>query len=257
MMTFTRCGRNHLLFILLLIILMSGSVSPAGADTRYVSDQLIISVREGPTAEDPVVGYLLTGAPVEVLEEAEKHLFVRTADGKEGWVRSKYILKELPKSMVIKELTARIDELENQMKMGGTQAGATDNDIAATKKIYDLKIKNLKTTIENEKQSSTATQSALKQLKKQHKKLLDDFNRLSRQNASLSKQSDSSEALSAEIKRLKQANQALAQEIDQIKIAGKPSSLSNSIKWFLTGGGVLLLGIILGKSVRRKKGYGY
>ncbi|MBW2298473.1 MAG: hypothetical protein JRF32_12800, partial [Deltaproteobacteria bacterium] len=68
MMTFTRCGRNHLLFILLLIILMSGSVSPAGADTRYVSDQLIISVREGPTAEDPVVGYLLTGAPVEVLD---------------------------------------------------------------------------------------------------------------------------------------------------------------------------------------------
>ena len=96
-----------------------------------------------------------------------------------------------------------------------------------------------------------------KAIKEQHKKLLENFNRLSKQNNSLSKQGDKSDALKMEIKTLKQANHALNNEIDQLKNAEQPSFLSDSIKWFLIGGGVLLLGIIIGKSVRGKKSYGY
>ena len=48
-------------------------------------------------------------------------------------------------------------------------------------------------------------------------KLQDDFNNLSKQNDSLSKQTDGSEALNLEIKKLQQANLALNQEIDQTK----------------------------------------
>ena len=94
-------------------------------------------------------------------------------------------------------------------------------------------------------------------MKNQHKKLQDDFKKLSKQNDSISKQTDGSEALNLEIKRLQQANLALNQEIDQIKTDCQPFMLSGGVKWFLIGGGVLLLGIILGRSVRRKNSYGY
>ena len=54
-------------------------------------------------------------------------------------------------------------------------------------------------------------------MKSRYKKLQNDFTRLSKQNNSLAKQTDGSEALNQEIKRLQQANKALNQEIDQIK----------------------------------------
>jgi len=249
--------KRFFFFSLLLSTVLIISALPARADTRYVSDQLIISMREGRLPDDLVVAYIASGTPVEVLEEVEDHLFVRISDGKEGWVKNKFILVQRPKSMIIKELEATIEELENQIESMGSQVGTASEDTSDIKNIYELKIKNLEALLEKEKQSSMATQTELKEMKTLHKKLQDDFNKLSKQNDSLSKQTDGSEALNLEIKKLQQANQALIKEIDQTKTAGQPSMLSGGVKWFLTGGGVLLLGIILGRSVRRKNPYGY
>jgi SH3 domain protein len=249
--------RTFYLSLLLCFFLIIIAALPSRADTRYVSDQLIISVREGRSPEDPAIAYIVSDMPVEVLEEAENHLFVRLADGKEGWVKKKYILAQRPKSMVIEELKIKIQELENQIKSQGSPDGTTSEESSDMRKIYDLKIKDLEAVLEKEKQSSTAARAELKQMKNQHKKLQDDFNKLSKQKDSLSKQNDGSEALNLEIKRLQQANLALNQEIDQIKTNGQPSMLSGGVKWFLIGGGVLLLGILLGRSVRRKNPYSY
>jgi len=249
--------RTFFLSLLLCFFLIIIAALPSWADTRYVSDQLIISVREGRSPEDTAVAYIVAGMPVEVLEEAENHLFVRIANGQEGWVKKKYILTQRPKSMIIEELKVKIQELENQIESQESPSGKASEDSSDMRNIYDLKIKNLEAVLEKEKQSSTATRSELKQMKNQHKKLQDDFNKLSKQNDSLSKQNDGSEALNLEIKRLQQANLALNQEIDQIKANGQSSMLSGGVKWFLIGGGVLLLGIILGRSVRRKNPYAY
>jgi SH3 domain protein len=249
--------RTLIFFFLFSIVLIITAALPSWADTRYVSDQLIISVREGRSPEDTAVAYIVAGMPVEVLEEVENHLFVRIANGQEGWVKKKYILVQRPKSMVIEELKVKIQELENQIESQGSPSGTASKDSSDMRKNYDLKIKNLEAVLEKEKQSSTATRAELKQMKNQHKKLRDDFNKLSKQNDSLSKPNDGSETLNLEIKRLQQANLALNQEIDQIKTNGQPSMLSGGVKWFLTGGGVLLLGIILGRSVRRKNPYSY
>lgn len=243
--------------LLLCCFLIIITALPSWADTRYVSDQLIISVREGRLPEDPAIAYIVSGMPMEVLEEVENHLFVRLTDGKEGWVKKKYILTQRPKSMIIEDLKVKIQELENQIETQGAPAGTVSEDSSDIRKVYELKVKNLEAVLEKEKQSSTATQAELKQMKKQHIKLQDDFTHLSKQNNSLSNQKDGSEALNLEIKKLQQANLALNQEIDQLKTNEQPSMLSGGVKWFLTGGGVLLLGLILGRSVRRKNPYGY
>lgn len=229
----------------------------AWADTRYVSDRLIISMREGRSPQDTAVAFIVAGTPVEVLEEADDHLFVRIANGQEGWVRTKYIMTELPKPMVIKELKANVKELENQIETMQTQTSSSPDDSADIRNVYELKLNNLEAVLEKEKNASAATRAELKDVKDRNKKLQADVNRISEQNATLSQQDNGSDVLQKEIKSLRQANQALTEEINQMETAAQPSMLPSAIKWFLTGGGVLLLGLFLGRSVPRKNPYGY
>ena len=141
MMTLNK--RTLFLFFLFSFCLLAFVDQSVWADTRYVSDQLVISMREGRLPEDPAVAFIVAGTPVEVIEEAEEHLLVRIVNGQEGWVRSKFILAQRPKSMIITELEAKIEELESEIQAMGTQSGSTLEDSSDTQAIYELKIKNL------------------------------------------------------------------------------------------------------------------
>ena len=251
------CKRPFVLILLFSFFLTGYAVLPAWADTRYVSDRLIISMREGQSPGSPAVAFLVAGTPVEVLEEADEYLFVKIANGQEGWVKSKYILAQRPKSMIINDLNSRITELEGQIQSMQDQAGSESEDSTDVRKIYEFKINNLETLLEKEKQTSAAVAAELKESKTQNKKLQADIGQLSEANKRLSKQGDGSENLKKEIKRLQQTNQTLNQEIDRMASAEQDSLLPSAVKWFLAGGGVLLLGLILGRLVPRKNPYGY
>ena len=69
----------------------------ATGQTLYVSDQLVITVRTGPSTENSIIGNLVSGDPVEVLETGADsgYTLVRTESGTEGWVLRRY-LAELP-----------------------------------------------------------------------------------------------------------------------------------------------------------------
>ena len=138
-----------------------------------------------------------------------------------------------------------------------TQVSPSPDDSVDIRNVYELKLKNLEAVLEKEKKAAAATQTELKEIKDRNKKLQADLNRISEQNATLSKQDNGSDALKKEIKSLRQTNQNLTQEINQMETAAKSSMLPSAIKWFLTGGGVLLLGLFLGRSVPRKNPYGY
>ena len=78
----------------LLIFALTALVSSASAqETRYVSDALVITLRSGPSTQNQIVENLSSGASVRVLEELpdEGYSHVRTADGTEGWVISRYL----------------------------------------------------------------------------------------------------------------------------------------------------------------------
>ena len=46
-------------------------VPSAEADTRYVGDQLVITLRQGKSTKHKIVKTLKTGTPVEILEEED------------------------------------------------------------------------------------------------------------------------------------------------------------------------------------------
>ena len=143
-------------------------------------------------------------------------------------------------------------ELRYSDTMEFIDAKTSDGISSATKKA-----KPLVDDIMNEIMKLRKQFDELKEIKSENKKLQDDIAVMSEQNKRLSKQGDGSQSLQNEIKQLQEANQALKQEMDQMQSVGQSSMLGNAVKWFLTGGGVLLLGLFLGRSVPRKNPYGY
>ena len=84
----------------LLAGLLLGLVISAGAraqdQVRYVTDELAIALRDGPSGEAATRGVLTSGARVTLLERREStgYARVRMADGKEAWILERYLTKE-------------------------------------------------------------------------------------------------------------------------------------------------------------------
>ena len=74
-----------------LLLLFSGALgAQALADQRYVTDQLVITLRAEAGEGARTLGSLRTGTPLVVLEEVGSFLRVRTDDGVEGYVLKQY-----------------------------------------------------------------------------------------------------------------------------------------------------------------------
>lgn len=79
-------------WLISLILLLASA--PAFADTRYVVDELTITVRSGPSNQHQIVKMIDSGTKLDVIDEVEKdgkhYAHVRIGN-KEGWVLSQYL----------------------------------------------------------------------------------------------------------------------------------------------------------------------
>ncbi|MCW8892672.1 MAG: TIGR04211 family SH3 domain-containing protein, partial [Deltaproteobacteria bacterium] len=89
--------------------------SSALAETRYVSDLLVVTVRDQKGDTYNVLETLITATPVEILEEDKNYVKVTTPKGTEGYIRKQYITKELPKALQIKNLKNEVAALQQQL----------------------------------------------------------------------------------------------------------------------------------------------
>ena len=99
------------------------NVTAAWAETRYISDQLVVSLREQPQNGSETIVYLKTDTPVEVLEVGEQYIQVKTKNGEIGYIQKSYLTEKIPKATVISRLTReneglkeRVQELEKQYR---------------------------------------------------------------------------------------------------------------------------------------------
>jgi len=227
--------------VFLLHVIILGLCPQAFAEIQYVSDMLIISVREGQNPEDPAVGYLPSATPVKVLEETDELMRIRTDGGLEGWVRKKFIVAEKPKAIVIAELKQQISELEKNLQELPT--GSDDEGLKKMMQGYQKEIQTLNTALNNEKKASAAHQNSFKEVNAKYQRLLKN-------------QKDNS--LDAnKLAALKTENETLKKQLAEQSTGQSMPMLSGNMKWFIIGGGVLILGFIIGRVVRRKPRYGY
>lgn len=111
----------------LLVAITLWTATGAWAAGVFVTDQLEIPLRSGPTLEYRIVRMLPSGAPVEPLEEKEGWSRVRTGAGEEGWVLTRYLTTQPPKGPLLeaarRELeSARAEAAQHKASLDATRA---------------------------------------------------------------------------------------------------------------------------------------
>ena len=215
-------------FLFIFAIILTASIKSVFADTRYVSDELIISVRDGQNQDDTVLGHIRTGAAVDVLEEKERYLRIKTEDGLEGWVQAQYIISEKPNARIIEDLKNKINE----------QASLSEK-LLATKKINEIRIRELEQEVNINQENTAKAKNELIELNKKYKKLLSN--------------SENTDELITKLEKSKQLDSKLKTEISNLKKGSRNPLKSSMIQPFLAGAGVLIVGLILGGLTRRRK----
>lgn len=214
-----------------IVILILLSSLTAQAETRYVSDQLVVTIRSNKTNNYEVLETLITDSPMEILEEDKTFVKVRTQKGTEGYVRKQYVSKTIPKSIQLARLRTEKAALEEQLRK--QQLEFQDATGLAT---------SSQTIIEK-------LTSDLEQTQKQLDKVNADFTQLQ-------KRSENVINLTAERDQLLEENSQAMSELAVLQEENKGFHRSNMIQWFLAGGGVFLAGWLAGKVSRKKRGYG-
>lgn len=232
-------GKTISVILFIVAFTVSASINSVFADTRYVSDRLIISVRDGQNQNAAVLGYIETAAPVDILEEKEDLLRIRTEDGIEGWVQAKYIVSEKPKVLIIENLKKEITALKKEIETFNNEQDSASNTLSKTKKMYQENIEELKEEVNINQKFAAKAKSDFIQLNKKYTNLL--------------KHSKNTEELIGEVEKLKKLNAELNTEVKSLRKDRKNPLKSDRIQSLIAGAGVLLFGFILGGSARKRK----
>jgi SH3 domain protein len=220
--------KNMSVFLFIFVIIFIATIKSVFADTRYVSDELIISVRDGQSQDDNVLGYIKTGTAVEVLEEKGRYLRIKIEDGLEGWVQAQYIIPERPNSRIIQDLKIKISEKDS-----------LSDKLSAKNKIYETKIRELEQEVDLNQKNTEKAKSELIELNKKYKTLLSN--------------SENTDELIKKLEKSKKLDSKLKTEINNLKKGSRNPLKSSMIQPFLAGAGVFIVGFILGGLARRRK----
>ncbi len=116
-------------YLILTCLLVWGLAGPLSAKDIYVSGVTKITMRTGPGTEHKIVVMLTSGTKLEILEYQKDWSQVRTYGGKLGWVLSRFLTEEVPKTLLVLQLKKENLRLESALE-------------TAQEKGRELKVKN-------------------------------------------------------------------------------------------------------------------
>lgn len=230
------------LTILSILLVLASSVfaPPAAAETRYVVDELVITLRLGKSTDHKILKNLKTGTPLEVLEDDDKtYIKVRTPDGLEGYVLRQYVSPEIPKKQIIEKLEGLNTSL--QKKISSLETAKSNLE------------KQLKTIEKNYNQEFSEISAASADMKQKIEQALENERIAAEKYTALLAQAENVVEIAAERDQLLQKNIKLEADVTLLTNENDELSDSRIIKWFLAGGGVLFFGWIIGKISRKKR----
>jgi SH3 domain protein len=204
-------------------LLMSLIALAVHSATLYVSDELTVPLRRGPSNGHKIINAALpSGTALEVLGEDKAAGFtqVRTPNGTEGWVPSQYLSNE---------------------------PAARDRLAAATKRAQALEAE-LKSIRENFQE----TRSARNDAEKRSSSLDKQTQQLQTELAEIRRVSASSIAHFEENKQLKAQNQQMQGQVTQLTENVRRLERSTNLKMLLGGGALVLLGLAFGAWIKSR-----
>jgi SH3 domain protein len=211
------------------------------AETQYVSDVLVITMREGKGNEYKIIKTFKTGTPLEIIEESGQYLKARSESGIEGWVLKQYVTKQTPKHEIIAGLEKKIDRLNTKIEQYKKDKESLQDELKTAKSEHNKMTRDLTQNVSASKGKAEQTTRELKEITEKYNALFKE----SKDVINLVKERDS----------LKASNSSLQTKIDQLRKENDKLERSQMIWWFIAGGGVLLVGWIIGKISRQKRFY--
>ena len=210
------------------LLFVTGQVLAA---TGYITDRLEITLRSGQSTQHQILRMLPSGAAVDVLETDEESGYskVRTGDGVEGWVLSRYLEKEPGAREQLAGIRTRL--------------------AAARQENQDLSQKVSK--LESEKRSLDKDRQNLQQEQQRINRELDHVKTISSKPLEVDQEN---RGLKERLIHMEQQTQTYQQEIARLKDR-------TARDWFIIGAGVILLGMVIGLIIpkirwRKKSSWG-
>ena len=200
----------------LVLLLTTAAISNAVAETRYVSDELEITLRVGPSTKQRIISMLKSGTEVEILSVDPKSGYskVRAANGKTGFVLSRFLMDEPSAREQVASLTAKIQELQAEPEQVRSRLNQLQDDYA--------------------------------RLQKDHQKLLNDKNSITQELAGIRQTAANAINISNERSELRKQVVKLKQEVADLQHTNRELANNRNQRWFLIGAGVVIGSILLG-----------
>jgi SH3 domain protein len=98
----------------------------AHSETRYVTDELNLSLYEQINSKGNLLKRLKSGTQLELLSEEGFFAKVRTKDGTVGWTKAGFLIKSKPARAVVLELSAENNQLKETLTVKQEQLSETE-----------------------------------------------------------------------------------------------------------------------------------
>jgi len=188
----------------------------AQSQVRYVTDDFKVMLRTGPSVQNKIVDSLSSGKRLEVLREdaGNGHSQVQTSDGKIGYVLTRFL-------SVNPSARSRVKYLEGQLKTLRSKPGELQNLLAKSQE-ENQELINQNLLLTNQYKQSSQELSRIKEVSS-------DAVNLSQRNA-----------------KLESEVQQLLLQLDDIRIQNEVLKDQSAKRWYVLGGGTVLIGLLLG-----------
>ncbi|MBU1640141.1 MAG: TIGR04211 family SH3 domain-containing protein [Proteobacteria bacterium] len=206
------------------------------AEKRYISDILIVSLRDEASLRGEIIAYLKSGESLEILEENDEgFILVKTAAGKQGWIQKKYTIDEKPKDLIIAEL-----EKKNEIFKAKLESFASNTD-------------SLKTSSQTLKKQLIDKDEEIAKLEGTISSLKDAVKNAQWKYEDLKQKSQGVEEIFSERDNLLNQLKTADQEVALLRVANAELIQTDRLLWFLAGFGVFIVGWIMGKVFKRTR----
>lgn len=191
------------------------------AETMYISDNLRITLRSGPSTENKILAVLVSGQIVDVVKKGNEWSQVKMPNGKEGWALSRYLTPEPTNSL-------RLERLQGKHKNLMAQAASLieeNNRLKAENKEFRTQFE----TAQQQLQKTSTEFETLKSEASEYIALKANYERVASQ---LAEQSAKAQKFEEQVTKME---------------------MNYAIKWFLAGSAVLIVGFLIGFSTKRQR----